>query len=182
MQHGTHELIGVSAVVAGAKALEAPALEAAGAAMAAFYGSWLPDIDRLGSRVHRRSALERRSAVIGLVAFVFRLPALVVGVIARHRGASHSALAAAAAGLLTALIAAPLGGTAATVAGGGVFVGYVAHLSADALTPAGVPLWAPLSRQRVWLLPAAWRISTGSWREAAVALLAAVSFAALLAI
>jgi membrane-bound metal-dependent hydrolase YbcI (DUF457 family) len=178
MRHGTHELIGVSVAVAGARVLEAPAVETAGAAVAAFYGSWLPDIDRLGSRVHRRSALERRRFLLGLVGFVLRLPAFAFGAIARHRGVSHSLLAAAVIGLLAALVATPFG---RVIAGAGLFTGYLAHLAADALTPAGVPFFAPLSRQRVWLLPRAWRISTGSWREAVVALLAAGSLVALLA-
>ena len=181
MRHGTHELIGVSVAVAGARALDASALETAGAAVAAFYGSWLPDIDRLGSRVHRRSALERRNLLVGLVGFVLRIPAFAFAAVARHRGVSHSLLGAALAGLLSALVAAPFGSAIAVVVGGGVLAGYLAHLAADALTPAGVPLCAPLWRQRVWLLPRAWRVPTGSWREAVVALLAAGSLVALLA-
>ena len=182
MRHGTHELIGVSVAVAGARLLKAPPAETAGAAVAAFYGSWLPDVDRLGSRVHRRSALERRGLVPGLVGFVLRLPAFAFAAIARHRGISHSLLAAGLAGLLVALVATPFGSAIAIVVGAGLFAGYLAHLAADGLTPAGVPLWAPLSRQRVWLLPRAWRISTGSWREAVVALLAAGALVTLLAI
>lgn len=181
MRHGTHELIGVSVAVAGARVLEAPAVETAGAAVAAFYGSWLPDIDRLGSRVHRRSALERHRFLLGLVGFVLRLPAFAFGAIARHRGVSHSLLAAAVVGLLAAQVAAPFGSVIAVVVGAGLFAGYLAHLAADALTPAGVPFFAPLSRQRVWLLPRAWRISTGSWREGIVAFIAAGSLLALLA-
>ena len=182
MRHGTHELIGVSVAVAGARLLEASAVETAGAAVAAFYGSWLPDIDRLGSRVHGRSALERRSLLVGFAGFVLRLPALAFAAIARHRGMSHSLVGALLAGLCATLVAVPFGTTVAVVVGGGLFAGYLAHLAADALTPGGVPFWAPLSRQRVWLLPRAWRISTGSWREAAVALLAAGSLVALFVI
>ena len=182
VRHGTHELIGVSVTLAGARMLEAPPVETAGAAVTAFYASWLPDIDQLGSRVHRRSALVRRSLLAGVVGVVVRLPALAFAVIARHRGVSHSLAGAMLAGLLAALVCAPAGGAVSTVVGGGVFAGYVAHLAADALTPSGVPLWAPLSRQRVWLLPRAWRIRTGSWREGVVALLAAVAVVALLAI
>jgi inner membrane protein len=182
MRHGTHELVGVSVALAGARVLEAPALETAGAAVAAFYGSWLPDIDQLGSRVHRRSAPERRSLVAGLVGVVLRLPVLAFAVIARHRGVCHSLAGAFLAGLLAALVCAPVGGAVWIVVGGGVFAGYMAHLAADALTPSGVPLWVPLSRRRVWLLPRAWRIPTGSWREGGVTFLAGVAVVALLAI
>jgi inner membrane protein len=182
MRHGTHELVGVSVALAGARVLEAPPIETAGAALAAFYGSWLPDMDRLGSRVHRRTSLERRSFVAALVGLVLRLPALAFAVIARHRGASHSVAAAVLAALFAAFVSAPAGGAVWIVVGGGVFAGYVAHLAADALTPSGVPLWAPLSLQRVWLLPRAWRIPTGSWREAGVGLLAAAAVVALIAI
>jgi hypothetical protein len=40
-----------------------------------------------------------------------------------------------------------------------------------------VTLCAPLSRRRVWLLPARARIRTGSWREAAFAAGAAAALA-----
>ena len=182
MRHGTHELIGVSVALAGAKALDAPPVETAGVAVAAFYGSWLPDIDRLGSRVHRRSQPERRSLVAGLVGLVARLPALAFAVIARHRGVSHSLVGASFAGLLAALVAAPAGPAVSTVVATGVLAGYVAHLAADGLTPSGVPLFTPLSRRRVWLVPRPWRIPTGSWREGLVALLAALTLVALVAI
>ncbi len=61
----------------------------------------------------------------------------------------------------------------AVLAAAGVAVGYVAHVAADACTPGGVRAWAPLSRERVWLLPPRARIRTGSARE----LLFAVVFA-----
>jgi inner membrane protein len=181
MRHGTHELIGVSVALAGARVVKAPALETAGTAVAAFYGSWLPDIDHLGSRVHRRSGPERRSFVVGFLGGVLRLPAFAFALIARHRGVSHSLVGTFTAGLLAALLSAPLGSMVWVVVAGGVFAGYVAHLVTDAMTPSGVPLWAPLSRRRVWLVPRPWRIPTGSWREGVVALLAALALAVLLA-
>jgi membrane-bound metal-dependent hydrolase YbcI (DUF457 family) len=137
---------------------------------AAFLGSWLPDVDRLGARVHRRSRFERRSlaaaAAIGLV----RLPAVVFALVARHRGLTHSLLGAALAGLVGALLLSPVGPTASLVAGAGIGLGYLAHVLADGLTPSGVALWAPLSRRPVRLLPPGLRIRTGSLREALFAL------------
>lgn len=73
----------------------------------------------------------------------------------KHRGVTHTVaflclIAAALAGL--GLLAADTFGTSPTqTAGLGLVVGVVAigsHLAADALTPAGVPLWWPLSSRR----------------------------------
>jgi hypothetical protein len=72
------------------------------------------------------------------------------------------------------------GAAAALVAGGGVGIGYAAHLAADACTPGGVRLWAPLSGRRVWLLPPRARIPTGSLREAGLATTAAAAMAVVL--
>ncbi len=43
--------------------------------------------------------------------------------------------------------------------------GYAAHILADALTRAGVPLWGPFSRRDVGFLPRSLRIRTGSATE-----------------
>ena len=67
------------------------------------------------------------------------------------------------------LALAPLGLAVAPILAGGMGLGYAAHVLADACTPAGVQLWWPLSRRRVWLLPAGCRIATGSVRELLIA-------------
>ena len=82
---------------------------------------------------------------------------------------THSGVACAAAAGFAGLVASPAGAAAALAVGAGVGIGYAAHLAADACTPGGVSLWAPLSGRRVWLLPPRARIPTGSLREAAVA-------------
>jgi hypothetical protein len=82
-----------------------------------------------------------------------------------------------AAAALAALVASPAGAGVALVVAGGVAIGYVAHVAADACTPAGVALWAPLSRRHLWLLPPGARIRTESWREVAVAAAAAAALA-----
>jgi membrane-bound metal-dependent hydrolase YbcI (DUF457 family) len=166
----THELIGVSAAVGAATTAELTTVETTAAAVAAFHGSWLPDVDQLGSRVHRRSRLERRSVVVGAAGALLRLPLIAFGAIASHRRVTHSALATAATTLLVWVALTPFAPTIAFVVAGGVGVGYAAHVLADACTPAGVWLWWPLSRHRVWLLPPRVRIATGSFREALVAL------------
>ena len=180
MRSATHELVGVSLALAAARALEAGPLESAGLAVAALYGSRLPDLDQLGARAHRRSTLERRSLLFGAAGSAMRLPLIAFAALVPHRTVTHSALACAAAGGLVALVAFPLGADAALVVGVGVAIGYAAHVAADACTPGGVCLWAPISRERVWLLPPRARIPTGSFREAALAAAAVAALAAVL--
>jgi membrane-bound metal-dependent hydrolase YbcI (DUF457 family) len=161
----THELIGVSAAIGAAKAAGLGPAATSAAAAAALYGAWLPDVDQRGSRVHRRSQLERRSLVAGSVGALPRLPLVAFGALASHRAATHSAVACVAVAGGVALALTPLGLAVAPVVAGAIGLGYAAHVLADACTPAGVRLWWPLSRRRVWLLPAGCRIATGSVRE-----------------
>jgi membrane-bound metal-dependent hydrolase YbcI (DUF457 family) len=165
MRNVTHELIGVSVAIGAAKAAGLGPAATSAAAAAAFYGSWLPDVDQLGSRVHRRSRLERGSLVAGAVGALLRLPLVAFGALASHRAATHSATACVAVAGGVGLAVAPLGLAVAPIVAGAIGLGYAAHVLADACTPAGVRLWWPLSRRRVWLLPAGCRIATGSVRE-----------------
>jgi membrane-bound metal-dependent hydrolase YbcI (DUF457 family) len=165
----THELIGVSAAIGAAKTAGLGPAATSAAAVAAFYGSWLPDVDQLGSRVHRRSRLEGRSLVVGAVGALLRLPLVALGALASHRAATHSAIACVAVAGGVALALAPLGLAVAPIVAGAMGLGYAAHVLADACTPAGVRLWWPLSRGRVWLLPSGCRIATGSLGELLIA-------------
>ena len=167
----------MSLAVAAGRVLDAGPLETAGLAAAAVLGSRLPDVDQLGARVHRRTRLERRTRLAGAAGALLRFPLMMFAVVVSHRTVTHSALACAAAAALAALVASPAGTAVALVVAGGVAIGYTAHVAADACTPAGVTLWAPLSRRRVWLLPPRARIRTGSWREAAFAAVAAAALA-----
>jgi inner membrane protein len=169
VRNATHELVGVAVAVAAGRALEAGPVETVGLAAAAFVGSWLPDVDQLGARVHRRTRLERRTLLAGAAGAVVRLPLVILAAVVSHRTVTHSAFAGAAVAALVAALALPAGGALALVVAGGVAIGYASHLAADACTPAGVCLWAPLSWRRVWLLPPRARIRTGSWRELACA-------------
>lgn len=180
VRNATHELVGVSLALAAAQALEAGPLESVGLAAAAICGSRLPDVDQLGARVNRRSILERRSVLFSAVVAPVRLPLIAFAALVPHRTLTHSALACAAAGGLAVLVAFPLGADAALVVGVGVAIGYAAHVAADACTPGGVCLWAPVSRERVWLLPAGARMPTGSFREAALAAVAVAALALVL--
>jgi inner membrane protein len=124
----------------------------------------LPDADRAGARLYRRTRVERRHVAARALGALARLPLRVL-MLLPHRGPTHSllgcALAAALAGLLVSLVAPGL----AAVAAAGVAAGSIAHIAGDACTPGGVPLHWPLSRRRRWLLPAGARIPTGSARE-----------------
>ena len=169
VRNATHELVGVSLALAAAKVVQADPLETVGLAAASLCGSRLPDVDQLGARVHRRSRLERRSLLVGAIGAALRLPLRAFAALVPHRGVTHSAVACATAAGVAALVAAPAGAATALAVGAGIGIGYAAHLAADACTPGGVRLWAPLSGQRVWLLPPRARIPTGSLREAALA-------------
>lgn len=179
VRNPTHELIGVAVALGASRALEADALHTAALGAGALYGSWLPDVDQLGSRVHRRTRLERRNLVAGLCGLVGRLPLLAFGALARHRGVTHSLLACALVAAL-ALAAAGLAGGAVALPVAGLALGYSAHVAGDACTPSGVHFWAPLSQRPVWLLPRRRRISTGSFAEALVAIAALLSAVGLL--
>jgi membrane-bound metal-dependent hydrolase YbcI (DUF457 family) len=180
VRNTTHELIGVSLALTAGQAIEAGPFESGGLALAAVAGARLPDLDQLGARIHTRTRLERRSLIIGLVGAAVRLPLVAFAGIVSHRALTHSALACAAAAVLAALVASPAGTGAALLVGGGIAIGYGAHVAADACTPGGVKLWAPFSRERVWFLPPRARIPTGSLREAALAGAAAVAVLAVI--
>ncbi len=176
----THQLSGVGLAAVAAAATDAAAPAAAVVLAAAWLGSLLPDADKAGSHVYRRTRLERRHLPARALGAVARLPLRLL-VMLPHRGVTHSllacALAAGVAGALVSLVAPELAAAAAA----GTGIGYGAHVAGDACTPGGVALWAPLSRRRRWLLPAFARIPTGSLREtAAAALFTVLSLGAVL--
>jgi membrane-bound metal-dependent hydrolase YbcI (DUF457 family) len=151
-----------------ATALALPAATAATLLTAAWIGSLLPDADRAGSRVYRRTRVERRVPLARLAGWLLRLPLRPL-VLLRHRGITHSLAACAAVALGTWALLGLADADLAVAAGAGMAIGYGAHVLADACTPAGVPLWAPLSSKPTWMLPAWARIKTGSVRELVVA-------------
>lgn len=174
VRNTTHELLGVTLSLAASRALELDELASLPLVAGAVYGSWLPDADRLGSRVHRRTRLERRSLLVAAAGTLARLPLLAFALLARHRGVSHSLLACASLAALATTSAVVALGAGLTAALAGLALGYAAHVMADACTPAGVELWRPFSRRCVRLLPVTARIPTGSLREGLVAVGAAV--------
>ncbi|WP_053227722.1 metal-dependent hydrolase [Solirubrobacter soli] len=181
MRWTTHQIAGVGLAVVCGVALDVSTASAVVLGGAACVGSALPDADRAGSKVYRRTRLERRVWPLGLVGAVARVPLRLL-ILLGHRGLTHSLLACAAFGLacwaLVSLVAPGL----AVAAGAGLALGYGAHIAADACTPSGIALWAPLSGRRRWLLPRSARIPTGSLRELAVAALLLASVAASVAL
>lgn len=123
----SHVLIGAGAWVAAARlgGLVSGDAMALGAAMA---GSLLPDID------HPSSWLGRRLWVMS------KPLSMLIG----HRGLTHSLLAVAGG---VALLRTTHPAALATRLIEPLTVGYLSHLAADALTPAGVPLLWPLRRR-----------------------------------
>lgn len=91
-----------------------------------------------------------------------RLPDIDVHLPMDHRGATHSLLAGACVVLAVAVGVSFVAPAWMWVAGGAVGVGYATHLLADAMTLSGVPLGAPFVKRDVHLLPAGFRIRTGS--------------------
>jgi membrane-bound metal-dependent hydrolase YbcI (DUF457 family) len=173
----THQIAGVGlAAVAGA-ALDVPTTTAVVLVSAAWLGSLLPDADMAGSRVYRRTRVERRHLLARAVGALVRLPLRLL-VLLPHRGFTHSLAACALAAVAVTALVGLVAPTVATAAGIGLAIGYGAHIAADGCTPSGVPLLAPVSKQRHWLLPKPARIPTGSLREYAAAAVMTVSLLA----
>ena len=124
MMARSHVVVGLAAWVWAAPHLGLPPLDPVALALATC-GSLLPDIDHPHSWVGRRLRLISRplAAMIG------------------HRGLSHSVLAVVACFVLLRWE----GVNRAAVAP--VIVGYLSHLGADLLTPAGLRLAWPLPRR-----------------------------------
>ena len=118
---GSHAVLGLAAWAWAAPHLGVPALDPVALALAAV-GSLLPDLD------HPQSWVGRRLRVLS------RPLAAVFG----HRGATHSLLAV----LGTALLLHTHGVSRAVSEP--LVVGYLSHLGADLLTPAGLRLAWPL--------------------------------------
>ena len=162
MLNATHQALGLMSALAVCSAADAGSLTCAGCALASVLGSRLPDLDQPGSRIHRRSPIERRSLAIGALGAVLRLPLRAFAVLASHRGATHWLTTAVLVTVALGVLAAPLGAPAVFVAAVGVGCGYVTHVLADACMPSGAPLFGPFSRRRVHLLGSRRTLRTGS--------------------
>ncbi len=179
MRNRTHEAIGAAATLAVCAAVNSGALVAAGAVGASLLGSRLPDADQLGSRIHRRTRLERRSLPAGLAGRLLRLPMTLFAALAKHRGPTHWLLSAATATIALTAAAGALWPQLAPPVAVGIGCGYGAHVLADACTPHGAPLLGPFSRRRVHLLPPRCRVATGGIGDMLMLIAATATAAAL---
>jgi inner membrane protein len=164
----THQITGVGLAAVAVAAFDASTATGAVLLSGAWLGSLLPDADKPGTKIYRRTRLERRNPLARGIGALARLPLRALLMLG-HRGITHSLCAVAVAGIfaggLVTLVSPPF----ARIAAAGVAIGYLAHIAADACTPGGVALFAPLSRRRRHLLPRHARIPTGSLREYAAA-------------
>lgn len=123
-------------------------------ALAAAFGSLLPDLDAAESKIkHLRIA---GITPLAPVAVLF------------HRGLGHRGLLHSLAGLslvaMASLFLIPAFGWQTVAA---LIAGYASHLTADALTRSGIP-WLYPSPKRYHLLPERWCFVTGSHAETAL--------------
>jgi membrane-bound metal-dependent hydrolase YbcI (DUF457 family) len=176
----THQVAGVGLAAVTVAAVDAPGASAVVLVGAAWVGSLLPDADLAGARFYRRARIERRVPLVRVAGMLLRLP-VRLAMLLPHRGPTHSVLACALATALTGVVAGLVDPDLAPAAATGIAIGSGAHIAADACTPSGVPMWAPFSRRRRWLLPPGARIRTGGPREyLGLALLSVLLFVAAL--
>jgi membrane-bound metal-dependent hydrolase YbcI (DUF457 family) len=171
----THEAIGAAVTLAVCAAVDSGALVATGAVCASLLGSRLPDADQLGTRIHRRTRLERRSLVAALAGGVLRLPMTIFARLAIHRGATHWLLSGVAVTIILAAAAGALWASLTLPVALGMGCGYGGHLLADACTPHGAPLLGPFSVRRIHLLPAGHRVATGGLTDALMLITAMIT-------
>src|SRR3954468_4037704 len=107
----SHQIAGVGLAAVSAAALDAPASATAALVASAWVGSLLPDADRAGARVYRRTPIERRLPLLRPLGTLARIPLRLL-IVLPHRGPTHSlfgcAVAAALAAALAALVAPPI--------------------------------------------------------------------------
>lgn len=136
-----------------------------GAAVAAgMLGGLMPDLDA------SESTIKHWAIPLGGGARVkpFWLPAVVVSALTRHRGPVHSLAGLAVAAGLAAGLAVLLGLPGARLLVAAFALGYLSHLLGDALTRTGVPLFYPLRRGQIHLLPGPLRLRLGGVVETAL--------------
>lgn len=150
MNGKTHLLIGTASGLGLAASAQADVRSALLLVASAALGSLLPDIDERHSKISRAAGFVRAPAAL----------------LFKHRGFTHSMLAAFAVAVCAWLIH-PLFGV-------GLFFGYALHLVADMLTRSGVPLFWPL-RAHCRLLPKVLCMETDGNMEIAVYVVALVA-------
>lgn len=119
-------------------------------------GALLPDLDASESKI-------KHLKLLGTQIKPFYFPALMVSRSDQHRGLLHSLWGVGLAAVSGLFLLPWIGGLAWTA----LVLGYASHLLADAMTKSGIRLLYP-SLRRLYLLPKALRIATGSLSEDAL--------------
>src|SRR3954470_3371902 len=126
----SHQITGVGLAAVTAAALDASAPAAAIVVGSAWLGALLPDADRAGARLYRRTPIERRLPLLRPLGLLARLPLRVL-IVPPPRGPTHSlsgcAITAAVAAALTSLVAPEL----APLVAAGLSIGYLTHIAGD---------------------------------------------------
>ena len=164
----THQIAGVGlAAVAGA-ALDTSTTTAVVLVGAAWVGSMLPDADMAGSRVYRRTKIERRNLLARVVGrwYGFRCGCSSM---LPHRGITHSLRLCGVAAIVTAVLVNLVAPTVALAAGSGSRSATPPTSPPTPARPAASRSWRPCRGSDSHLLPKHARIPTGSLREYATA-------------
>ncbi len=122
-------------------------------AACAALGALLPDLDASESKI-------KHLKLLGTNFKPFLLPAQIVHRNDQHRGLLHSLWGLGLAGVCVLPLTFWIGW--APIAA--LLLGYASHLAADSVTKCGLRLRYP-NKRRCHLLPASWRITTGSQAE-----------------
>lgn len=141
MNGKTHVVLGLWSGMGAALFVASPPSQALLFMTVAALSATLPDID------HPRAHLRQRLGCLGHIAFGWL----------RHRGPTHSITALT----LVAIISLHFFPALALP----VMLGYASHLVADLMTPRGLAVLWPVVGRVVWLLPRAFRITSGGGRE-----------------
>ena len=161
MTWSTHALFGVNSVrLLAWLPSEILVYDVGTLAAVAMLGSLLPDLDASESKI-------KHLKLPGTQFKPFLLPAQFIHHSDEHRGLLHSLWGVG----LAAFCAAPLAVWIGWAPGAALVLGYASHLLADSVTKSGIRLRYPKPR-RYHLLPAQWRITTGSHAESLLAALA----------
>src|SRR3954471_17243075 len=135
----SHQITGVGLAAVTAAALDASTPAAAIVVGAAWLGALLPDADRAGARLYRRTPIERRLPLLRPLGLLARLPLRVL-IVLPHRGPTHSLFGCAVAATVAAALTSFVAPGVVPPVPVGLTIGSLAHVAGDARTPGGVPL------------------------------------------
>lgn len=122
----SHQITGVGLAAVSAAAVDASAPTAALLIGSAWIGSLLPDADRAGTRIYRRTPIERRLPLLRPLGTLARMTLRLL-IVLPHRGPTRSLFGCAVAAALAAAFAALVVPVIVPVVAAGVTIGYLAR-------------------------------------------------------